>query len=75
MAQMTIHYNADPATGWRGIVVALRPDDDTPAHEHERQHRRLVESLIGRAPLPADDGGNVTVEREVNTMPVMLGGG
>jgi hypothetical protein len=71
MAQLTIRLRRDPDTGMPDIVVSLRSDEDALPQEHERQHKRLVESLIG-GPLPDDGEGRVVVEREKGK-PVFLG--
>ena len=63
MAEMTIRLRCDPATGKKDIVVTLRSDDDALPHEHEQQHRALVEKLIHGGLLKASEVGQVVVER------------
>jgi hypothetical protein len=64
MAEMTIRLRCDPATGKKDIVVTLRSDADALPHEHEQQHRALVEKLIQGGLLKASELGQIVVERE-----------
>ncbi len=64
MAEMTIRLRTDPATGKKDIVVSLRSDDDALPHEHEQQHRALVQKLLEGGLVNAEELGKVVVERE-----------
>jgi hypothetical protein len=64
MAEMTIRLRCDPATGKKDIVITLRSDEDALPHEHEQQHRALVDKLIEGGILKAGELGKVIVERE-----------
>jgi hypothetical protein len=64
MAEMTIRLRTDPATGKKDIVISLRSDDDALPHEHEQQHRALVQKLIEGGLLKAEELGQVVVDRE-----------
>lgn len=64
MAEMTIRLVIDPSTGKRNIVIGLRSDDDALPHEHEEQHRQLVNKLIEGGVLAASEVGQIIVERE-----------
>ena len=61
MAEMTIRLRINPETGMKDIHIALRSDADALPHEHEQDHKKLVESLLGM-PL-TDDMGEIVVER------------
>jgi hypothetical protein len=67
MAEMTIRLRCDPTTGKKDIIVTLRSDGDALPHEHEQQHRALVEKLIHGGLLKATEVGQVIVEREQPT--------
>ena len=67
MAEMTIRLQCDPATGKKDIVVTLRSDDDALPHEHEQQHRALVDRLVEGGLLKAGEVGKVIVERDEET--------
>lgn len=68
MPELTIELRTNPVTGRKDIVVHLREDGELLPHEHEEQHRRLVEQLIGRGVVDADELGEVVVQRvEPNT--------
>ena len=60
MAEITIRFRHNKATGKRELVIHLESDSDVLGHEHERDHRRLVEALIGQK-LGDDD--DVIIER------------
>ena len=64
MAEMTIRLRCDPATGKKDIVITLRSDEDALPHEHEQQHRALVDKLIEGGILKAGELGQIVVERE-----------
>jgi len=64
MAELTISLRRDPDTGKQDIHISLSSDGDALPHEHEQLHRELVEKLIGKGILNADDVGKVIVERE-----------
>jgi len=64
MAKMTIRLEIDPATNKKNIIVSLSSDADALPHEHEQQHRALVEKLIQGGVVKASELGKVIVERE-----------
>ncbi len=64
MAEMTIRLMADPTTGKKNIIISLRSDEDALPHEHEQQHRALVDKLINGGILKAEELGTITVTRE-----------
>ena len=63
MAEMTIKLRIDPNTGKKDIVVSLSSDADLLPHEHEEQHRKLVEKLIEGGVVTAGELGQIIVER------------
>ena len=60
MAEITLRLRHDPRTGRRELIVHLESDSDVLGHEHERDHRRLVEALIGQK---IGDDDDVIIER------------
>ena len=64
MAEMTIRLRCDPATGKKDIVVTLRSDADALPHEHEQQHKALVDKLLEKGIVKAAELGQIMVERE-----------
>lgn len=64
MAEMTIRLRVNPETLKKDILVDLRSDSDSLPHEHEQQHRQLVDKLIEGGLISADEVGNVIIERE-----------
>ena len=64
MAEMTIRLRCDPETGKKDIIISLRSDADALPHEHEQQHRALVEKLINKGLVKAEEVGDIVVTRE-----------
>ena len=64
MAELTIRLRVNPETGKKDIVINLRSDEDALPHEHEQQHKQLVDKLIEGGVLKAGEVGSVIVERE-----------
>jgi hypothetical protein len=64
MAELTIRLIPDPTTGKRNIVISMKSDQDALPHEHEQQHRALVDKLINGGILKAEEVGTITVTRE-----------
>jgi hypothetical protein len=64
MAEMTIRLETDPQTGKKNIVIGLKSDADALPHEHEQQHRALVDKLIQGGLLKATELGKIVVERD-----------
>jgi hypothetical protein len=60
MAEITIRFRHNRTTGKKELVIHLESDSDVLSHEHEGDHRRLVEQLIGQK-LDADT--DVIIER------------
>lgn len=67
MAEMTIRLQIDPETGKKDIVISLKSDDDLLPHEHEQEHRNLVDRLIEGGAIQAGEVGKIIVEREEET--------
>jgi len=64
MPEMTIRLVINPETGKKDIFVDMRSDADALPHEHEQQHRALVEKLIEKGILGNGEAGNLVIERE-----------
>jgi hypothetical protein len=64
MAELTIRLLPDPATGKKNIIISMKSDADALPHEHEQQHRALVDKLINGGLLKAEELGTITVTRE-----------
>lgn len=60
MAEITIRFRHNKQTGKKELVIHLESDSDVMSHEHEADHRRLVESLIGQK---VDDDTSIVIER------------
>ena len=64
MAEMTIRLRTNPETGKKDIIIQMRSDEDALPHEHEQQHRALVDKLIEGGIVKASEAGKIVVERE-----------
>lgn len=60
MAEVTIRFRYNPATGKRELIIGYESESDALPHEHERDHRALAEQLLGQ---PIGDDTVVRVER------------
>ena len=63
MADITIKLVYNLETGKQDIYVDFVSDDDALPIEHERDHRQLIEQLIGQGVLKPNDVGQVKVSR------------
>ena len=64
MAEMTIKLKCDPVTGKKDIIISLSGESDALPHEHEQQHKALVDKLIEGGIVQASEVGKIVVERE-----------
>jgi len=64
MAEMLILLRRDPQTGKQNIIIKLESDPDALPHEHEQMHRKLVEKVLGKGIVQAEELGEVIIERE-----------
>jgi hypothetical protein len=64
MPELTIRLRCDPATGKKDVIISMRSDEDALPHEHEQQHRALVDKLIEGGIVKAGEVGKIVVERE-----------
>jgi hypothetical protein len=60
MAEVTIRFRHNPNTGKREFIIGYESDSDALPHEHEKDHRAMVEQILG---MPLGDDDEVTVER------------
>ncbi len=63
MADITIRFRFDVETGKKEILVEYEADPDALPYEHEQRHKEIVELLVGRGVIGAEEAGNVVVER------------
>ncbi|MCB9703778.1 MAG: hypothetical protein H6711_17915 [Myxococcales bacterium] len=63
MAEITIRLRHNRKTGERELVVHYESESDALPHEHERDHRKIAEALLGR---PLDEViGAAAVDRVI----------
>lgn len=72
MAEVTIKFRYNPATGKRELIIGYESDSDALPHEHEQDHRALAEKLLGQK--LGDDVGDIVVERVRKDGTVIDGG-
>ncbi len=63
MAEMMIRLVSNPKTGKRDIYIDYESDDDALPHEHEQDHRDILEQLLGQGILDEDELGQLHVGR------------
>jgi hypothetical protein len=64
MAEVTIRMILDPDTGKRQIIIAMKSDEDAMPHEHEQSHRAIVDKLLEKGLVKAQDIGQIVVTRD-----------
>lgn len=64
MAEITISLRTNPRTGKKDIIIGMRSDEEALPHEHEQQHRAIVDKLIHGGIIKATELGQIVVERE-----------
>jgi hypothetical protein len=63
MPHVTLRLEVDPHTRRRVILVSYASDPDALPHEHEEEHRALVEKLVQGGLISAEEAGLVQIER------------
>jgi hypothetical protein len=61
MGEIRIHLRFNKETGKKDIVIKYDGEDDALPYEHEQRHREIVEELIGKGVLDAEDVGQIRV--------------
>lgn len=64
MGLLTLRLEIDPVTKKKNVLVKLESDSDALPHEHEQQHKAIVEALLKGGHLKADELGQVIITRE-----------
>lgn len=63
MAECTIRMVSNPRTGKRDIYIDFDSERDALPHEHEKDHRARVKSLLGPDIFDEHDVGQIVVSR------------
>jgi FtsH ternary system domain X3-analog len=64
MATLILRLEIDPNTKKKNVFVKLDSDADALPHEHEEQHKKILEALLAGGKLKAEELGTITIERE-----------
>ena len=64
-----LRFRMNTESGKKDLVIELEGDEELMRHEHEAQHRQLVERLVGEGLIDAEDVGQVRVERVAPSLP------
>ncbi len=64
MATLTLRLEVDPVTKKKNVWVKYDSDSDALPHEHEEEHKRLVQAVLGSGAVKPDELGTIRVERE-----------
>lgn len=70
MANIEIRFRMNMRTGKKDIFIDVESDDDAMRHEHERDHKKIVERIIGQGLIEAEEVGEIVVERARPGQPV-----
>ena len=63
MGDISIRFRMNMQTGKKDITIDYESDEDAMRHEHEKDHRNIVERIVGTGLLEAEEVGEVHVER------------
>ena len=63
MAELTIKLVYNLNTGKQDVFVDFVSEDDALPIEHEKDHRKIIENLLGQGILKANELGEVKVTR------------
>lgn len=63
MAEIEIRFRMNMESGKKDIIIDYHSDEDAMRHEHEKDHRSIVERIVGQGLIEADEVGEVIVER------------
>jgi hypothetical protein len=63
MAEIVIKLIYNLETGKKDLVIEYESDPDALPREHEKRHREIVEQLIGRGVVSAEEVGDIRIER------------
>ncbi len=72
MAELTIRLEVDSKTGKKNVTIKYESEDDALPMEHEDEHRRLVNQLIHKGMVSAEEVGKIVVKRGDNVEEVEL---
>lgn len=75
MPRMMIQFLWDAETGAREIFVDFFSDTDRTAHEHEQDHRALVDQILANGTFAQAQRHQVALNRNEVLMPLGYGGG
>lgn len=64
MAELNIRLLIDPTSGKKNIIIEYEADSDALPHEHEEEHRVLIDKLIEGGAVKAEEIGKIVVQRE-----------
>jgi hypothetical protein len=64
MAELVIHLQIDPETGKKNLIIEYESDSDMLPHEHEEEHRRLIDQIVEGGMVKAEDLGKVVIKRD-----------
>ena len=64
MGEINIRFRMNMASGKKDIYIDYHSDEDAMRHEHEKDHKGIVERIIGAGLIEANEVGEIIVERE-----------
>jgi hypothetical protein len=63
VGEIQIRFRMNMESGKKDILIEYESDEDAMRHEHEKDHRNIVERIVGEGLIEAEEVGEVIVER------------
>ena len=73
MGEISIRFRMNMKTGKKDIYIDFESDEDAMRHEHEKEHKKIIERLVGAGLLEACEAGGAIVERAPHSWSVSEG--
>jgi hypothetical protein len=64
VGEINIRFRMNLETGKKDIYIDYESDEDAMRHEHEKDHKKILERILGEGILNEAEVGEVIVERE-----------
>jgi len=63
VGEIQIRFRMNMESGKKDILIEYESDEDAMRHEHEKDHRGIVERIVGQGLIEAEEVGEVVVTR------------
>ena len=69
MGKLVLKLCKDPKTGIQELQVEYESDGDRLPFEHEEEHRRIVQKILGKTNLESEETKDLQIDRNPVTEP------